>query len=475
MSKSGSGGRTDWKDKIDQSSWVDNTAWAGSEKDDAEPGVEFLETEPSAFRLNEPTEAVSESLLSSSTSRILALGAVGVVLVALAIMSRPGDQNAFDQLPTSDQQQILERRGLADDPAEDGSADEVGGSGTENVDGTGSDGAGSEADSGSASTDAASSTPPPPPIAGLRSDLPETLTGTLHITGSDGSLVSVHWAEATIDELPLPDPDNAGTTAVHAMQLSGQDLILAGDQTLFQLTGNGLQATSADLIELLPTDTGLTVVAPTNDGGREIFLVPPPGGPESVDTVALRDVPGDVVLIGRWNQRLLATKAGKVWLLDTDGTTGSAITDGQLLSFDGRYLVMLRCDGQLLCRLEAGPPDQPDRVVLPVPEQLTGRDPTGWGASVTVAADGQRLALVDDIGAFSTTLSIDLDTGVVTEGTDIVNGDSPLAWSPDGQVLAYAFGDDLVLWDRSTDQRYRIDIDREIDLLLWAADPPVDG
>ncbi|MEM9650727.1 MAG: hypothetical protein AAGA65_01435 [Actinomycetota bacterium] len=478
MSKSEAGGRTDWKDRIDQSSWVDSTPWAGDERNDGEPGVEFLEAEPSAFRLNpEPTKEVSESLLSSSTSRFLALGAIGIVLIALAIMSRPGGDDPFDQLPTADQQQILERRNEGNDTAEPDAAADTGAASADAGDGTadGESTAGERIDgavigevpSGTGTESAAEALPP---IPRLRGDLPETLTGTIHITGRDGSLVSVDTTAGEINELPIYADVNGEPVAVSTMQQVGPELIMAGEGTLLQLEANGVEGTGANLVGLLPSTDGLTVV--TNGGdGRQVFLVPPFDSGQTDEVFAVM-VPSDLTLVGRWGQELLVEKAGKLWLLDLDGNVGPAITDGQFLSYDGQYLAMLRCDGSLECRLEVGTPDQPNRTVLAIPEQLAGRDAAAWGPSITITEDGQRLALVDDVGAFTAPLTIDLGTAAVTEGTDIVNGDSPLAWSPDGSVLAYAFGDDLVLWELGRDRRYRIDIDREIELMVWASDPP---
>jgi hypothetical protein len=235
MSKSGSGGRTDWKDKIDQSSWVDGTRWVESDDSIADPGVEFLESEPSAFRLSKPTEEVSESLLTSSTSRYLALGAVGVVLIALAIMSRPGsDEAAFEQLPTADQREILERRGLGEDnndtlgtdPARD--RDDL----DETDDASASGGADGEAATNNGTEQEADSEPaPPPPIPRLRSDLPAELDGVLYITGTDGSLVAVDWAKGEATETPFPAEVTIDDAEIPVLQLNGVEVIMAAGRT----------------------------------------------------------------------------------------------------------------------------------------------------------------------------------------------------------------------------------------------------
>lgn len=466
MGNSGSGGRTDWKDKIDRTSWVDNTPWANADSDTDEESVEFLETEPSAFRLDRPTAEVSESLLSSSTSRLLALGAVGVVLVALAIMSRPGSGDPFDQLPTARQQEILERR--AQDQEDDGATPAPEESGVDDAAGEAADDKEPTENDGDDVEPATAA--PPPPIPRLRSDLPAEVSGSLFMTGTDGSLVSVAWAEMEIEEALLPIEIGVAEREVSALQLIGQEVIMLTEGQLLQLTDDGVESSAAEITELLPTDGGLAVVAVGSGGMRTAFFLPADGR-EPPESVIERQVNQDLQPVGRWGDRLLAEKAGKIWLMDQDGPGGQVITDGQLLSFDGVHLVVLRCADLLSCRIEVGPPDQPNRFVVPVPEVLQERNPSTWGRSATVSPDGQRLAIVDDVGAFTAPIAIDLLSGEVTVGTDIVNGDSPLAWSPEGRFLSYAFGDDLVLWDRENDDRYRIDIDRQIDLMLWAPDP----
>ncbi len=474
MSKSGSGGRTDWKDKIDQSSWVDGTRWVESDDSIADPGVEFLESEPSAFRLSKPTEEVSESLLTSSTSRYLALGAVGVVLIALAIMSRPGsDEAAFEQLPTADQREILERRGLGEDnndtlgtdPARD--RDDL----DETDDASASGGADGEAATNNGTEQEADSEPaPPPPIPRLRSDLPAELDGVLYITGTDGSLVAVDWAKGEATETPFPAEVTIDDAEIPVLQLNGVEVIMAAGDSLLQVTPAGLESSPADIAELLPTNGGLAVVAAGEGGQRMAFLVPVPGR-EPPESVIERTLTGDLDPVGRWNDQLVVQKAGKTWLLDVQGDGGRLLTDGQLMSFDGQHLVTFACNGPTECRIQVGTPDQPASVSVAVPENLVARDSSAWGPSATVSDDGRRLAIVDDTGAFSAPTVVDLTTEEVTVGTDIVNGNSPLMWSPDGRFLTYAFGDDLVLWDIDLDERYRIDIDRQIGRMLWASGP----
>ena len=53
MAKTGIGERAAWKDRIDQSPWIDGSRWLPEEGAPAED-VEFLEVEPSAYRLGGP-------------------------------------------------------------------------------------------------------------------------------------------------------------------------------------------------------------------------------------------------------------------------------------------------------------------------------------------------------------------------------------------------------------------------------------
>jgi Tol biopolymer transport system component len=91
-----------------------------------------------------------------------------------------------------------------------------------------------------------------------------------------------------------------------------------------------------------------------------------------------------------------------------------------------------------------------------------------WVGPVAISPDGAKLVVWLGEGLISAPSVLDLDTGETTSLGDATNRQGSIAWSPDGQWLAYVFTDDLVVWSLPDDRSWRITLDRRLDSLMWS-------
>ncbi len=472
MAKSGVGDRLAWKDRIDQSPWVDSTHWLNDEQGsanerDGEQPIEFVEAEPSAYRLSEVPGERPQTASTGPSTRILALVAVAVVLIALAIMSRPGDRDPLDQLPP-DQQQVIRQRQDGVDSAiarELGPADDVGSSAVPQPIPSAAGEAAGEAGPGE---DPAAGPPALRPIPPLREDLPTDLPGVLVGYGADGSLLQIDWTAAAVVEDPLdpaPRPDDRGLTATESMATFDGAVYVHGYGRLHRLRLDGpIDRPAIPIGSLFPSDAGF-VVETRPDRIREVYLVSVDEGGALTPSVPWA-VSDDLRLIGAWRGNLLVAKTGTVWLVDRAGGS-TLVTSGEVLAFDGDRLAVVRCYRPDDCRIELGPPNQPAERSVPVPETLRDRPIESWTASGAITADGRRLALTSFRAAVTLPIWVDMETGQDETLAESANPETPLAWSPDGEYLAFGFDDDIMIL-RTVDKRsWRVIVDRQIGQLAW--------
>ncbi len=239
-------------------------------------------------------------------------------------------------------------------------------------------------------------------------------------------------------------------------------LILTEDGLAAMLPEGRVETARTEADTLRPADSGIVLITDDSQTREVIISSLLADGGEAL-TLGY-----DVQLLGAWQGRPLIYKAGAVWLLDVNGNA-ELVTEGVLGGYDGHHLVMVRCNNPQNCRIEVGPPNQPALRSVPVPENFANRSIESWTTSVAVSRDGTRLAVVDRRGVSLPTW-IDMDTGVDTTRSESVNHDSPVVWSPDGRWLAYAFGDDIIVWDTEGNQSWRIFVDRPISHLAWTSD-----
>lgn len=467
MPNAGVGDRSGWKDRIEQSTWVDGARWV--DDDDPDAPVEFLEAEPSAYRLSETQSEDKATFSTSPLARGLAIGAVGVVLIALAIMSRPGDEDPFSQLPTADQQQLLERQAQAE-ALLDEQLDEAGGADPESEDAAavadGEPGDEAEEDSPTATAAESESLAAPRPIPELRADLPDDLPGVIFAYGPQDSVISIKRSEPQ----PLENPLGPGTSRAPSgmVKTSPSEVGVFDGERLYSLRAEGgIDSRALPDGELYPSDSGFLVVLEV-DRAKSAFVL---GDPPSQTDEEPQGIPigNDLAVLGGWGDRALVHQASKVWLIDRAGGA-ELVTDGVVLGYDNGFLAMIRCDGPGSCRIEVGPPNQPSRRAVAMPENLTGRSVEVWAGTGAVSADGDRLALVDQRGAVQLPTWVDLVSGEDSTVSQSVDQGSPVAWSPDGRWLAYAIDDDILLWDTESGRDWRVSVARPLSHLAWLAE-----
>ncbi|MEM9134614.1 MAG: hypothetical protein AAGA59_14460 [Actinomycetota bacterium] len=316
----------------------------------------------------------------------------------------------------------------------------------------------------------------PMPLFG--GNLPSDLPGVISGYDDDGSLVVIdREAEGPTEHVlgvSLTDTAPATVVMVDGAPPVGfvQELVFNGRQLEFRVSRDDPDPSIA-LTEIIPDASvdvlflyrGNNVTQVVSAMAPASAASAPDGAPDLLST-EVWDVPGHPNVIGQWNGALVVERAGSVWLLDAAGTAVD-VADGQVLSYDGKHLARLDCDGPVACTIKVGPPDAPDRYAAPLPEELTPLGQDLWASSVAVSPEGDRLAVVVREGGLSQPMVIDLGTGEVQKLQEIIRHDSPLVWSPDGEWLAYRVLDDIKVWRLSAQRSWLIPVDRELQTLLW--------
>jgi hypothetical protein len=307
------------------------------------------------------------------------------------------------------------------------------------------------------------------PIPPFDGNVPSGLPGVIGAVDADGSIIVIDRAQ------PGPIEVEAGLTPDrHSPQvllgLLGQGLIGLG--TGIQIAGTvvsaegpgGEQGEVVDLLRLAPDGQGGVLVVDVTGPTQQATLTPlrSPGAGQLRWEV---DGRGPQV-IGVWQDRLVLERANRVWLLDRDGGT-ELVAEGEVLAYDGRYLVRLVCPELGQCEILAGDPVHPDTYRAAVPETIGSLPLDAWGASVTVSPDGARLGASVGHGAVYLPAVIDLAAGTAEQLADGMNQQAPVAWSPDGEWLAYVYSDDVMVWNVTGSRSWRIPVNRDLQALWW--------
>ena len=286
--------------------------------------------------------------------------------------------------------------------------------------------------------------------------LPAELTGTVVVAGSDGTVVTIDWDARTIDEMLLPETRRGRPVTYLHRETDGSLALQVGNYAVS--VRNGRAVLRGTVQKMATGDQGPVFVF--DDGTVRFDRFDANGS----SPATFSDIGADVEIHGAFDGRLLVSKAGSVWMIDNEGGA-DVVSQGEVLGFDGRHLVMHRCDRPDRCRIEVGPPDDPARGTVSIPRPLADRSVASWVA--VVSDDGQRLAILDQIG-LSFPLWIDLDSGADPFNVDVSAQESAMAWSPDGRFLVYTAGDGLLLWDTETRRASRVRLGRKVDQLDWA-------
>jgi hypothetical protein len=412
------------------------------------PEVELIEREDLAVEIpggggdGGPSEPPDQAGPATSWlgSRSVAVVSVVVILAALAVMSRPSDVPGLDEEPTQTTAEVPDTSTTAD-PA--GIAPEQ-----------------------------PAQPPVTQPIPLFDDNVPEDLPGVLTGIDTAGSLI-------TVDRTDLrPREDRLGMELVEtgpraSLAIPGAVALTTGRQ--LTLIGNRIEVSHADrfleptfwLTDMAAPEAGSAVLVDHLSSGQSVTLIPLDWDGSDEGALARWMLPSNgIEVLGAWEGELVIHRAGRVWALAPDGTT-TPIAEGRVLAYDGRHLVRLRCPQPDTCQLLVGAPDAPDASVVDLPPTLAELHPDAWTGSLTVSPDGRRVATSARFGALSLPVVVDLTTGEATSRSDGMNDGSPVVWSPDGEWLAFAYSDDLIVW-RAADQRsWRVPVNRELVHLSW--------
>lgn len=346
------------------------------------------------------------------------------------------------------------------------------------------------------------------PFGAFPADLPAELPGLLTGFDSLGSVVIVDRAEDRPVEFRLGlIPDEAA--GAHGLGLGGAEPLwfaqtfTAGSILSAMGPSGDPLGDEVDLRRLGPE--GEVLVAERSADGVEAAVVPLNhlGTRENNDLRWLLP-PDGVRVLGVWNGQLLVTQGAATWLLATSGSGPSpapvAVGPGEVLGFDGRWLVRRTCTEPGRCGLTVGPPDQPDRFPVPAPVVLVppGVAPTGipgsgpppgasttastapaapepqvgsWTGPVAVSPDGSRLAAAVRFGALTWLTVVDLATGAVERYDSSLSPGALVAWAPDGAWLAFQSGRDLQIRRQRDGRTWILGLDRDLVTLRWSPGP----
>lgn len=353
---------------------------------------------------------------------------------------------------------------------------------------------------------------PPPgaaelsPFSDLPADLPPELPGLLVAFDSLGSLVVVDRADDQPAEVRLGlIPDEGGA---HGLGLAGAEpLWFAQDFSRGSLLGAVGPSGDplAETVDLRRLGSGSEVlVVERSPGVLDAAVVP-------IDFLGTREnndlrwalAPEGVRILGVWNGQLLVTQGAATWLLATSGSGPSpspvAVGPGEVVGFDGRWLVRRTCPEPGVCGLTVGPPGQPDQFQVPppvvtVPQGVAPSAGPGagapgattspsttpappetqvgsWTGPVAVSPDGARLAAAVRFGDLIWLTVVDLATGAVERYDSSLSPGALMAWAPDGEWLAFQTGRDLQIRRQRDGRTWILGLDRDLVTLRWSPRP----
>ena len=407
------------------------------------PAVELVERD----RFEMADEVVVDEPVAkgpSIGSKAVIAASIAAIIVALAVISRPGQEVAVDEAPSQTTAAPTTTSMLP-----------------------------------GGATGAVSGRPIPTtavtqPIPLYSENAPPVVPGVISGIDSAGSLIVIDRTEVRPDEIRLGiRPAESGARATLMVEGSGpvgvlQELGIDGTEVLVSYAGSArFLEPGFDMLRIAPDRQGNAVLVSHLPDIQLVSVVPVAwdGREESVVGRWRFEGPG-VEVLGAWRDSLLTHQANRVWLTDPDSNS-TLVADGRVLAYDGRHLAMFACSAPNECQLSVGPPDDPAQRSVLLPAVLAALDIEAWADSVSISPDGSRLAASALFGALPLPVIVDMETGDATQLADGMNPQAPIAWSPDGQWLAYVYTDDVMVWNFDERRSWRIQVNRELQSLLW--------
>lgn len=400
--------------------------------------VELIERDRFELAREATSEPVGRDVAIGSKAIVVA--SIAVIVLALAIISRPGASVAVD-----------ETAGQTTVPAPTTSLPDQASS------------AGSELET----TVVTQSIP-------LFSDnISSGIPGVISAVDRDGSLIVIDRTRVRPQESRLgmvPTFENPKATLIldgSAPIPVDRELFFNGTQIFVQHDDDRFLAPSFALDDIAPGQEGNALLVSHLPDSQLAVVVPLEWDGTNPESLLQWEVPGyGLDISGVWGNELVVHQANKVWLLDAE-SNATLVGEGRLLSYDGANLARLVCEEPDQCVLAVGPPDQPEARTLPLPDMLAVLDIDDWAGSVSISPDGRRLGTSVRFGVLSLPVVVDLTNGETESLADGMNRQAPVAWSPDGEWLAYVYTDDVMVWSVAEGRSWRIEVNRELETLVW--------
>jgi len=404
------------------------------------PDVELIERDD--FELEPMSTDQAEEKRAAIDPRVLALVAVAAIMLAVAIMSRPGS-GPSPQVPTQTTREVAPTTSApAPDPA----------------------------------LDSATSSPrntQPIPLFGTNA--PPEIPGVLSAVDSAGSLVVIDRSKLRAKEnrldMVIVEADPAAMLAVTgapAVKVA-RDLSISGTRIVVSHDDRFLEP-SFELSDIAADPNGTALLVEYGGRGQTATLAPIGwDGTDESELIHWELEGQSLEVLGAWQDQLVVQRADRVWTLDAS-LQETFVADGEVLSYDGVHLVRLRCEQVDACQIVVGSIDQPEARLVDLPETLRPLAQEAWTSSLAVSPDGTRLGASVRFGGLSLPVVVDLDSGESISLSDGMNHQAPVVWSPDGEWLAYAFTDDVMVWNLEAGRSWRIAVNREMVSLHWQPD-----
>ncbi|MCP3989080.1 MAG: hypothetical protein GY724_08395 [Actinomycetia bacterium] len=303
-------------------------------------------------------------------------------------------------------------------------------------------------------------------------NVPEDLPGVISAIDAQGSLIIIDWTELRPREnrleMELIDDEPKASLALTGAPFLAVNRDLSHSQTRIVVSNQDrFLDPSFDLADLVPDRTGTALIVSHSNSGQTVTMIPLDWDGVDESAITSWDIPGNAMdVLGSWQGQLLMHQANRIWLLDTD-LEATLVADGELLAYNGTHLALLRCDELGACQLLVGTPDAPDTHMVDLPEPLVPLAHRDWVGSIAISPDGSRLGASVRNGALSLPMVIDLTTGESQSLSDGMNHHAPVAWSPDGEWLAYVYTDDVMVWNIGLGRSWRVSVNREMERLMW--------